>query len=332
MQRGCRAIRPRRGRRVGVATATWFLVVAPHPAWAADGLDLTLPPLSAADRPVTAAAGMPLDRNVIADYLESWSDRAARARETQPGWSSPLITTTGLMEQRLRFDLAEQHAGNGTDTTALDGGRGLDLIVSETNEIQLALPPYDFRTGVPMPGKSIAPISGFADWAFMRIEQRLVSSPESDEDYVLTAWLQIQAPTGIARLTSGAWTYLPTLAFGKGWGAFDVQGTVAGVLPAAHADTLGYEIQTNLAFQYHIMPVFWPELEMNWTYYANGQRGGLNQVYLTPGVVVGRFSLNDDLKFTFGAGYQTAVAPSFRNKPLTPAFNHAWLFTSRLNF
>src|ERR1700680_3127239 len=144
MQRGCRAIRPRRGRRVGVATATWFLVVAPHPAWAADGLDLTLPPLSAADRPVTAAAGMPLDRNVIADYLESWSDRAARARETQPGWSSPLITTTGLMEQRLRFDLAEQHAGNGTDTTALDGGRGLDLIVSETNEIQLALPPYDF--------------------------------------------------------------------------------------------------------------------------------------------------------------------------------------------
>ena len=42
-------------------------------------------------------------------------------------------------------------------------------------------------------------------------------------------------------------------------------------------------------FNTRIAPVFWPEMEVNWTYYANGQRGGLNQIYLTPGVVVGRF-------------------------------------------
>jgi hypothetical protein len=39
-----------------------------------------------------------------------------------------------MLEQRFRFDLSEQHAGNGANTTVLDGGRGLDLIVSPGNE------------------------------------------------------------------------------------------------------------------------------------------------------------------------------------------------------
>jgi hypothetical protein len=53
---------------------------------------------------------------------------------------------------------------------------------------------------------------------------------------------------------------------------------------------------------------------------------------LTPGVVIGRFALNDDLRFTFGFGYQFAVSPKYQPSPLTPAYNHAWLFTSRINF
>ena len=52
-----------------------------------------------------------------------------------------MITTTGMLEQRFRFDVSEQHAGNGADTTELDGGRGLDLILSNSNEIQIAAPP-----------------------------------------------------------------------------------------------------------------------------------------------------------------------------------------------
>ena len=51
----------------------------------------------------------------------------------------------------------------------------------------------------------------------------------------------------------------------------------------------------------------------------------------TPGQVVGRFDLGD-IHPTFGFGYQTAVSPDFRAKPLTPSYNHAWIFTSRFNF
>ena len=50
--------------------------------------------------------------------------------------ATPLITTTGLLLHRYRFDLAEQHIGNGNQTTVLDGGKGLDLIVSDRTEIQ----------------------------------------------------------------------------------------------------------------------------------------------------------------------------------------------------
>ena len=88
----------------------------------------------------------------------------------------------------------------------------------------------------------------------------------------------------------------------------------------------------NVAFQYHLLKVLWPELEVNWTYFASGQRGGLNQVFLTPGLVIGRFKLAEGFAFTWGVGYQFVVSPEYRPNPLTPAYNHAWLLTTRFNF
>ena len=263
-----------------------------------------------------------------APFYALFGNAAELARASQPEWSSPLVTTTGLLEQRFRFDVARQHVGNGADITALDGGRGIDLIVSGSNEIQIGLAPNEIRSAAPgAPG-----VVGFGDWPFMRIEQRLASGPRDAGDYVLTTWLQLQAPVGVSRLTNHSWIYTPTLAFGKGWGAFDVQGTVGVVLPASHTATLGNQLQSNLALQYHLLTVLWPELEANWTWYTDGQRGGLNQLYLTAGLVVGRFQLTRELKLTLGGGYQFAVAPDYRPKPLTPAYQHTWLFTSRVNF
>jgi hypothetical protein len=261
----------------------------------------------------------------ILNYLDASADAA---RASQPQWSSALATTTALMEQRLRLDLDQEHSGNGADTTLMDGGKGLDLIVSPTNEIQFALPPYEIRTSTPT-SKALA---GYGDWAFLRMEQRLFSASEDDGDYVVTAWLTLQAPTGIKSLTSSAWSLQPTLAFGKGWGDFDVQGTVGGVLPTSNVHLLGQQIQSNTAFQYHLDTVFWPEVEVNWTYYADGQRAGLNQVYLTPGLVVGRFDIGHGLKFTTGLGYQIAVAPAYRARPLTPAYANSLIVTTRMNF
>jgi hypothetical protein len=264
----------------------------------------------------------------IAGFLAGWDATADAARAQQPGWSSPIATTTALLEQRFRFDMEDEHSGNGTGTTVLDGGKGLDLIVSGSNEIQFALAPYEFRSGTAAsPGHT-----GFGDWAFLRLEQRLASSPEDKDDYVVSAWLQIQAPVGIAAFTNGSWTFQPTLAFGKGWGPIDIQGTVAGVIPTSNVAVLGRQLQSNTALQVHFGKIFWPELEVNWTYYPDGQRAGLNQVFLTPGLTIGRFHLTDATAFTTGLGYQIAVAPQYRAKPLTPAYGNAVLYSARINF
>ncbi len=83
-------------------------------------------------------------------------------KANQPAWSSPLVTTTGMLEQRFRFDASERRAGNGADTKVADGGKGLDLIVSNSNEVQIAAPPYELRDA---PSGKVA-FTGFDDWAF----------------------------------------------------------------------------------------------------------------------------------------------------------------------
>jgi hypothetical protein len=57
---------------------------------------------------------------------------------------------------------------------------------------------------------------------------------------------------------------------------------------------------------------FWPELEVNYEYWPNGTHAGLNQVLLTPGLILGRFQIGNDtptrpINLIIGAGYQMAV-------------------------
>ncbi|MBV9757772.1 MAG: hypothetical protein JO047_12000 [Alphaproteobacteria bacterium] len=332
----------RRFRRV-LAAIAGAIAIGPAAGVARAEDQSTQPVPVAQAQPGPAAAPAPVQpltpapRVNVDGLLGYFEAVAAHARATQPHWATPLATNTGLLEERFRFDIDYQHSGNGTKTTLLDNGKGLDIIVADTEEVQLTLPPYDIRTGVgasTRKGKPILPITGFGDWSFFRFKQRLASSPEGEGDYVVSALLQVQAPTGIEALTSNAWTYLPTLAFGKGWGPFDIQTAITGVIPASHTNTLGHQIQTNVTFQYQLWKIFWPEVEMNWTYWADGARGGLSQVYVTPGLVVGRLRLSTEhfIGLTFGVGYQVAVAPTYRPKPLTPGYNHAVIFSSRLNF
>ena len=324
--------RASRSVRAGIfhafATATVCAVVvhASGQLACADGVDWSRAQLNMVGQ--QSAADTAMTPMIDPATIATWHALAAQVRANQPAWSSPLITTTGMLEQRFRFDLSEQHAENGANTTVIDGGRGLDLIVSNSNEVQIAAPPYDIRNTPTGKGS----FDGFGDWAFLRVKQQLAASPASGGNYFVTVWLQVQAPTGIAPLTNHAWTYLPTLAVGKGWGDFDIQATVAAVLPNSDVAVLGHQIQTNVAFQYHLLKIFWPEFEVNWTYWADGQRGGLNQVFLTPGLVIGRFKLSEDIMFTTGLGYQIAVSPNYRPSPLTPTYSNAWVFTSRFNF
>ena len=89
-------------------------------------------------------------------------------------------------------------------------------------------------------------------------------------------------------------------------------------MPASNVATLGDEIQTNIALQYHLMKVFWPEFEVNWTYYVDGQRGGLNQVFLTPGLVLGRFQMADGILFTTGLRISDRGGAELPSQPANP--------------
>ena len=89
---------------------------------------------------------------------------------------------------------------------------------------------------------------------------------------------------------------------------------------------IGHAIALNTTFQYHVGQVLWPELEVNYTYWPDGDKVGKNQVYLTPGIVFGRFPIVDRLKLIVGMGYQFAVAPE------NPGLQHNWILSVRTAF
>ena len=69
----------------------------------------------------------------------------------------------------------------------------------------------------------------------------------------------------------------------------------------------------------------WPEFEVNLTTWPNGENSGQTEVFLTPGLVVGRLPLWERLGLTLGAGVQIA-ATNFRSA------NHNGIVSIRLPF
>jgi hypothetical protein len=52
---------------------------------------------------------------------------------------------------------------------------------------------------------------------------------------------------------------------------------------------------------------FWPEPETNYTRYYEGSHGGNTSVYLTPGIVLGRFKIHNRFAFAIGREYEIAL-------------------------
>ena len=287
---------------------------------------LALPAPDATDKDAILAADTQGD-GAIARYVQTWFDRVDRARASQPHWAAPLITTTPLLIEQMRLDVYDQQLGTGAHLLNLGAGKGLELIPTATNEVFVALPPWQERSNV-------KPVEGFTDWQFLLLKQRLASANEQDGNYVLTAFLAAQAPIGIPAYTSNAYVVTPTLGGGKGFGDFVIQATSGLAVPSDHESLLGTAWTTNVSFQYKIASLFWPEVEVNWTRWLDGaQRGGKNQVFLTVGAVVGTVRLTDRLGVALGAGYQFAVAPEQELKPaLTPTYKNNVVFSARMPF
>jgi hypothetical protein len=262
------------------------------------------------------------------DWMSSWLAMVTATQDEQPHWMTPLATVTPRLEQEYRYDQYWETRGNGSQLDVFDAGKGLELIPTETTEVLINPPAWQEKIHV------ASPVSGWLDDQFLVVKERLLSANEENGNYIVSAFFGVTAPSGNANFTNGTWIVTPTIAAGKGWGDFDVQATMSFAIPFKNQSTYGTSIATNIAFQYHLFEYFWPEFEINHTYWADGsERGGKNQVLLTPGLILGRFVLKDRIKLIVGGGYQFAVAPKYAvTSEQTPAYNNSPVLTARLTF
>ncbi len=81
-------------------------------------------------------------------------------------------------------------------------------------------------------------------------------------------------------------------------------------------------LATNINFQYHLFEYLWPEIGLNDTYWFNGPRRGLNQLSLSPDIIIGPYPIpGTSLKASLLVGYQIALTPHPELlNPLTPLY------------
>ena len=265
-----------------------------------------------ASAPAFAASG-PIDA-----LIDNWLAMASRTQADQPHWVTPLVTVTPRLEQEVRYDQFFQSASkNGVATNNFGGGKGIEIIPEYHTELIVGIPGFLTRT---RPRNT----DGFADWPFLA-KLRLLSANEEHGNYIVTAFLGVSVPTGSNVNGNGHAIFTPTLAFGKGFGDFDLQSTVSVAMSNGGLDRLGLPVAYNTAFQYRLFRYLWPELETNYTWFSYGERTGKNQLYLTPGIVIGRIPIHNRIGLTIGTGMQVAVT-HFRT------YNHNYIITARIPF
>ena len=245
-------------------------------------------------------------------YFANWFVRVDRTQAAQPHWITPLFTTTPRLEEEFRFDTIWTPAPGG-DSLNYGGGKGLELIPTERTEIILGEPPYQ----VPVKGTS-----GFGNVP-LTLKYRFAAGNEESGNYIVTAFLGGSIPYGQFASKYGSIT--PTIAFGKGFANFDFQSTLGWTIPMGGRQVTGTPVAYNTAFQYRVVRKLWPELEVNATFWPNGKLDGDKQVFLSPGLVAGRFHLGRRVGFTIGAGEQIAVTHFHQ-------FNHAKTLSVRFPF
>jgi hypothetical protein len=271
-----------------------------------------------------ALAPLPAFADPVDDFFSGWSERAHAALESQPHWIPPLNTITPRLTQVVRYDQYWQAANNGVSTNVFDAGKGVELIPFETTSLTINPALYDERGG-----KGTG--SGWGDWPFLLIKQRLASAREDEGNYIATGFLSFQAPVGSAAFTNHAWVVTPGLGLGKGWGDFDIEANILAALPLERSSTIGTAITTNVIAQYHLMKYLWPEVELNNIAWSGGTRDGKDQLCMTIGTLLGNFPIGDNYAVGIGVGYQFALSPRPADlAPLTPTFDHNWILSLRL--
>jgi hypothetical protein len=250
-------------------------------------------------------------------FFSDWFARVTRIQSEQPSWMTPVFTTTPRLDEEFHYDMFFESTRSG-HVDNFGGSKGLELIPYDNIQLNASVPPWISRD---------RPSDGFSDESFL-VKYRLLSANAENGDYILTTFLGLTVPTGAKRQTSDRYTLTPSIAGGKGWGRFDFQSTLGISLPSNDGTSHrgpGAPIAFNTALQYRVGKVIWPQLEANYTYWPDGATEGRNQLFLTPGIIFGRFPIWKRLRFVIGAGYQVAVTQH-------PVYHNNFIVTVRTPF
>jgi hypothetical protein len=255
-------------------------------------------------------------------YFSNWFSRVDKIQSEQPRWMTPVATTTPRLEEEVRYDQDWLQHADGYRWDDYDGAKGLELIPWYKTELIIQVPPYYDYDGDP------SEKNGFGDVQFL-LKYRLLSRNEQHGNYILTAFLGASIPTGSYSngVVTGAnsATITPTIAYGKGFGNFDAQGTFGVQIPTNNESANGTNFVFNNTLQYRVMKKIWPEVEFNTTHYHDGEHAGQTLNYITPGFVLGRFKVAGRVGMSVGGGFQIATSGFYRN-------NHNGIFTVRFPF
>lgn len=238
----------------------------------------------------------------------------------QPDWASPLVTATARLSTNVRNDTSfKEGASNGISVTNYGGMKGVSYILPHQHRfgIRVGLPSYIVH-------HDSAAADGFDDIP-VRLKYRLRSRNQCRGNYALTLFVNVAAAMSRSGAGQGHGSYGPTVAFGKGWGPFDTQSTLGATIPFGAVDSAtGTFVSLNNAFQYSIGKGFWPELELNSTWWLNGKNMKNNQTFLTPGLVK-KIPIHNHTALALGAGMQVA-ATHFHT------YNHKVILSARMSF
>ncbi len=261
-------------------------------------------------------------------FIERYQARVSATQAEQPHWITPLVTVTPRLEQEFRTDFVHQYNNSGSAIWNYGNGKGLEFIPERRVEIIVNVPPFYSRSN----GES----DGFGDISFLA-KYRFYARNEEHGNAIVTAFLAGSISTGKNGNGSCCAIVTPTLAVGKGLGQFAFTSTAGGSLPVTNAAGLGHTIAWNNAVQYHAAKsgagrLFWPEVEINSSFYEGGSDDGKSTAFATPGMVINCIPLTRGTKerpgrlgLTFGAGEQIALTRFH-------TYNHATVLTIRLPF
>jgi hypothetical protein len=230
------------------------------------------------------------------------------------------VAPSSVIVQLARVDFVHQYTSTHTETWNYDNGKGVNLIPFARTEFDINLPPY-IQHNTPKVNDGAGDISFVAKY-------RMFAANEGG-NYSTAVQVAFSVPTGTYKNGAAASTVTPTVVAGKGFGRFDIQTAIGGVLPMSSSLTIGRTISWNTVAQYKLGKYFWPELETNASYYRGGPNDGKSQVFLTPGLMLSRIKLRqnpkDRLGLIFGTGTQIATSHFH-------SYNHGLILTGRITF